>query len=411
MAATARHRWRFRAGWWNGRSTGTTRRSAMVSSLKRPWANAQPMSHTLKVEPPQVHAELVAALFSAAVPFTIMSATFVCVGVFIVAQSGDVVAGAATLVGLIAAGGKAWLHIWFRQERRILLNSEEAILWERRFSVFNLAFAAALGTLAARSFALVAEGSQLLATAMIFGFCSGQVARLAVRVRLCSLSICVAVVPSAMAAAVHGGAGHLGLATLFTLFVLGGLETVHYTYGQTRQRIAMNLELASVASLDPLTGLNNRLGLRRTISEQLSALHRTRPLLCVHCFDLDGFKAVNDRYGHATGDAVLVELARRVKCLLRDGDIAARLGGDEFVVLQAAIAHADEAEIFARRLCRSIGAPYSISEHSLTIGMSVGFCTGCPDADSFDDLLAIADQRMYTAKQSGGGVHNASARR
>lgn len=369
------------------------------------------MSRPLLAEPPEVHAELVAALFTAAIPFAIMSATFVCVGLFIVTQSGDAVAGAATAVGLIAAAGKAWLHVAFRRERRTSLSRDETALWERRFTILNLAFAAALGALAARSFALPAAGPQLLATGMLFGFCSGQVARLAVRVRLCSLSICVAAVPCVLAAAAHGGAGHLGLAALFALFIFGSIETVHYAYGQTRQRIATNLELASVASLDPLTGLNNRLGLRRTINERLPALLTSSPLLCVHCFDLDGFKAINDRHGHAAGDAILVAVAGRLNRLLREGDVAGRLGGDEFVVLQTTVAHADEAEMFARRLCRSITASYEVGERRLSIGMSVGSCVGRPDADSFDDMLAVADRRMYAAKQSGGGVYSAIQRR
>ena len=368
------------------------------------------MSRSYNHEPARVHAELVEALFTAVVPFTIMTVTFACVGSFIVAQSGDSIAIAATLVGLVSALGKAWLHLWFRHEPRSPLDGVGATMWERRFAIANLSFAAALGTLAARSFALPTPAPPLLATGMLFGFCSGQVARLAGRVRLCSVSICVAAVPCAMAAAAHGGTGYLGLAAMFALFMLGSMETVRHAYDETRQRISANIELAGVASLDPLTGLNNRLGLRRAIAERLPQLAAFPKLLCVHCFDLDGFKAVNDRHGHAAGDAILVELGRRLQSLLREGDIAARMGGDEFVVLQTGLTHADEAEMFAHRLCRSITAPYAGGQRILEVGMSIGSCTGQPDEGVFVDLLAVADQRMYAAKQAGGGVHHAFSR-
>ena len=361
-------------------------------------------------EPPKVHMELVAALFTASVPLSMMIATFVLVGLYVTIGSKDVVAAIATASGIAAAAFKVGLHLHFRSVGRVhQMDVSAAHGWENRFAISNILFAAALGALTARSFALVDPGAQLLTTGMLFGFCSGQVARIAVRPHICAWSIIVAAVPAAIAAAAHGGISHLGLAAMFTLFTVGGLESARYAYGQIRQRIVANFELENIAGVDPLTGLFNRLGLRRAVEGQASSRDTAAgAFIAVHCFDLDGFKGVNDKFGHSVGDALLVELASRVSGVLRDGDIAARLGGDEFLVTQWGVRHPDEAEMFARRLCRAVTTSYDIGGQPLTIGMSLGSCTGRPNHDLLEDMIGVADARMYDAKRSGGGIVGAT---
>ena len=355
-------------------------------------------------EPPDVHVELVAALFTASVPLGVMVATFALVGLYVTIGSADVAAAIATISGMMAATFKVGLHLRFRSNGRPL-DALAAQSWENQFAIGNILFAAALGILTARSFSLADPGAQLLTTGMLFGFCSGQVARIAVRPHICAWSIVVAAVPAAVAAAVHGGISHLGLSAMFTLFIVGGLESARYAYGQTRQRIVANYELENTAGIDPLTGLFNRLGLRRAIEGQASAKDTAAGvLIAVHCFDLDGFKGVNDKFGHSAGDALLVELASRVRSVCRGSDIAARLGGDEFLVAQWGVRHPDEAEIFARRLCRAVTTPYDVGSQLLTIGMSLGSCTGRPNYDLLEDMIGVADARMYDAKRSGGGI-------
>lgn len=350
--------------------------------------------------------ELVFALFTTSLPLGIMVATFALVGLYVSIGSVDPVAAIATAVGIVAAALKVGLHLRFRKaSEACALNAATAHDWERRFAAGNILFAAALGSLTARSFALSNPGAQLLTTGMLFGFCSGQVARIAVRPHICAWSIIVAAVPAAIAAAVHGGIPHLGLAAMFALFIIGGLESASYAYDQVRQRIVSNFELESVAGIDPLTGLCNRLGLRRAIEERAASVGSgPKLLIAVHCFDLDGFKGVNDKFGHSVGDALLLELASRVSGVLRDNDIGVRLGGDEFLVAQWGVGHPDEVEMFARRICRVVTTPYEIGGRSLTIGMSLGSCTGHPHTDLFEDMIDVADGRMYDAKRAGGGI-------
>jgi diguanylate cyclase (GGDEF)-like protein len=127
-------------------------------------------------------------------------------------------------------------------------------------------------------------------------------------------------------------------------------------------------------------------------------------MVAVHCFDLDRFKPVNDRHGHPAGDALLRQLAERIRDTLRDGDIAARIGGDEFVVIQAPIHIADEADMFARRLSRAITAPYEIEGVIIEIGVSIGYATSPAIARDLDALIATADAALYHMKTSGGGI-------
>lgn len=132
-------------------------------------------------------------------------------------------------------------------------------------------------------------------------------------------------------------------------------------------------------------------------------------MIAVHCFDLDGFKPVNDRHGHPVGDILLMTLAERIRTILRASDVAARTGGDEFVVIQAPIHHAEEAEIFARRLARVITAPYDVNGHSIRVGVSIGYATAPPSERTLDQLIASGDVALYQIKQKGGGVERGDA--
>ncbi|NUK11804.1 diguanylate cyclase [Streptomyces lunaelactis] len=128
----------------------------------------------------------------------------------------------------------------------------------------------------------------------------------------------------------------------------------------------------------------------------------TKGLAVLFC-DLDGFKSINDRYGHQTGDAVLVEVARRLTTGVRDGDTVARLGGDEFVVLADGLAAADAADL-AVRLRNAIILPIRVGGRGVRVGASFGIgWASC--GMSVEEVLQSADQRMYIEKRSRAKVH------
>lgn len=116
--------------------------------------------------------------------------------------------------------------------------------------------------------------------------------------------------------------------------------------------------------------------------------------------DLDGFKDVNDRYGHAVGDAVLTTVARRLGDAVREEDTVARPGGDEFVVVCPGLRHADEANTFLARLRAALEEPILVDDRTLRVTASVGIVVAGA-TETVDSLLRKADTKMYRAKRTG----------
>ena len=158
----------------------------------------------------------------------------------------------------------------------------------------------------------------------------------------------------------------------------------------------LEAELHHRALHDPLTGLANRALLAQRIREAQARYRRLGRPSHLFYLDLDGFKAVNDRFGHSVGDTVLTQLAQRMTALLRPDDTAARIGGDEFVVLCEDTEPHHVAAI-AQRLRDAAAEPFLIDDIELVLSAAVG---GCPAyvADPVD-LLREADQRMYETKR------------
>lgn len=159
----------------------------------------------------------------------------------------------------------------------------------------------------------------------------------------------------------------------------------------------LETELSRQARYDLLTGLANRNLFTGRLDEQLETAKPDEITLLY--VDLDDFKLVNDRLGHAAGDALLVEVAQRVVEIIRPTDLAARLGGDEFIVM---LVGQSEPEAIAHRIIGTLGAPFLLGPDEVRIGASVGIATFSADC-SAAELLHQADLAMYSAKQRGKG--------
>ena len=190
-------------------------------------------------------------------------------------------------------------------------------------------------------------------------------------------------------------AGAMLIVGLVVARLLGGLE---HSWRLLREAEGLRLELARQANTDPLTGLPSR----AAFGERLQTAIDEGPVGIIF-LDLDGFKQVNDGYGHAAGDSLLVGVAERLRRSLRGDDVVARLGGDEFGVLLAGYGAEQEATRVASRLLESLAPPFSIADLSVGIGASAGVTVG-PRGGSAAELLREADVAMYEAKRRGGGV-------
>lgn len=159
------------------------------------------------------------------------------------------------------------------------------------------------------------------------------------------------------------------------------------------------------ATHDELTGLPNRWLFRHHLDRALVRAGRSGRRVALLFLDLDHFKGVNDSFGHAGGDALLVQVARRLGSGLRESDTLARLGGDEFAILLADLESTEEAIRVTSKLLSMFAAPYRVQEQDVYSGGSLGLAFYPDDAKDGDALLHCADMAMYQAKQAGRGSH------
>ena len=216
---------------------------------------------------------------------------------------------------------------------------------------------------------------------------------------------------SVCGAMIDGGIDTQWLAVLVIVTTLGtiGIALVASLFDrQMRLRtgiLARSLErandkLVQAALHDPLTQLPNRSLLQDRIEQTLEKARRRGHRVAVMFCDLDGFKAVNDAYGHQLGDRLLVGVSERVARLLRPQDTLARLGGDEFVVVLA-IDEPEDAVVVAERIIAAVSDPFLIDAAELQVSASLGIALYPEDATSERELMGHADAAMYHTKQSG----------
>jgi diguanylate cyclase (GGDEF)-like protein/PAS domain S-box-containing protein len=161
-------------------------------------------------------------------------------------------------------------------------------------------------------------------------------------------------------------------------------------------------KLKFIAHFDALTGLPNRLLLKDRIAQNMALAKRRKQLMAVIFIDIDGFKAVNDSLGHEAGDYLLVELAKRMRCVMRENDTLARLGGDEFIALLTELPSENDCLPMIERLLNSVSKPVELQQTQTKVSASIGI-TFYPQQQPVDDatLLRQADMAMYQAKHSG----------
>ena len=191
--------------------------------------------------------------------------------------------------------------------------------------------------------------------------------------------------------------------TLFTAIVDARMQSKSAVLAASLQ--TANNELHQLAFRDALTGLPNRLLLYDRVGVAVERCARDGSTLAMLFVDLDGFKPVNDSFGHRLGDVVLCEMARRLASQARTADTVARIGGDEFVLLLLGGSPdtADVAQI-AQRIINALTLPVAVEGHELRLSCSVGIAM-YPSDGPCDQLMAHADAAMYTVKRAGGSAY------
>lgn len=173
------------------------------------------------------------------------------------------------------------------------------------------------------------------------------------------------------------------------------------------ERIAHEEKLANLAYYDTLTGLPNRRLFHDRLQHAVANTARSERLLAVFFLDLDGFKFINDTFGHRIGDLLLQAVAERLSFVVRSSDTVSRLGGDEFTLILANIAHMHEVEAIANKILKSFAKPFILDGHEIYTSTSIGISISICPFDNIDagELVKQADTAMYFAKKSGKNAY------
>jgi len=171
-----------------------------------------------------------------------------------------------------------------------------------------------------------------------------------------------------------------------------------------------NQVLESLALHDELTGLPNRRLLIDRLSLAIAHARRNKCIMAVMYLDLDGFKQINDTFGHAVGDTLLSKVAARLVAAVRQEDTVARLSGDEFVIALWELSHADGVDRPVSKVIHAVSQPYSIQGHSVSITVSVGVGIYPTHGEDGETLMKSADLALYGAKRAGKNDYRIAAR-
>lgn len=162
-------------------------------------------------------------------------------------------------------------------------------------------------------------------------------------------------------------------------------------------------ELERIAMTDSLTGVANRYRLYAALDDTCKRAARQNSMIAVMSIDLDGFKEVNDTYGHLVGDEALVEAAERIRSLIRESDMLARLGGDEFVIVFDGLERKEPVYRLAECVLEQLSEPMDLQGHQVTLGASIGIAFYPDHGTNPYNLLKYADLALYESKLSGKG--------
>jgi diguanylate cyclase (GGDEF)-like protein len=347
----------------------------------------------------KVFVELVRSLYWNMMPAAIMAGAFATSVMLIHRRLGDGLLLALGIAGVLSLLARLTVTRWQRHKALTAsLDRAQARRLQAVFAVPYMTFSACLGLYGARVFWLPSAEAHMLTICLVVGYCAGVATSTGLRPFVAIPNMAVAVGPVILAALFRADPIYLAMSAIAAAFLAGGSQSVLVRYHTAKAEIGKRLTSGSLARRDSLTALPNRLALREYFDEN-AALTSPQGVIAVHYFDLDGFKPVNDQFGHNVGDALLAAVAERLAAAIRNGDIAARLGGDEFAVLQFGLQRAEESEFLAQRVKSAISQPFRIGEETISISASVGSVTMEAAHAELEVMLQRADENLYEAKR------------
>jgi diguanylate cyclase len=301
------------------------------------------------------------------------------------------------LPGIIICACTIRLSWWLRQ-RWVTPDAATAVRRIKAMTVIASMIAAACSTWTAIGWMASVPGERsYYPMFMVIGLLSATFCMSTIRGTAVIL-LTAGLVPTLSLLVIFGSPVDRTAAALVTLSAIFLARLVAQRHNQLVMLLLLQQQMGELAATDPLTGLANRRRLLERLGQALTLGKRPALLL----LDLDGFKPINDRHGHAVGDDLLCAVAQRLQASADEGDLVCRLGGDEFAVLLAA-ADARRARATADRLLASFLDPVAVRDLRLRVGASLGFVVAARGETDPHALIAAADNRLYAAKAQGRG--------
>lgn len=306
------------------------------------------------------------------------------------------------LVGWVLAlcGVSLWRHRLARSYHRAPAGPLLLRVWERRFLISLTVASAVWGIGTWVLMPAHADAYQALIYCFVVGMAGGTSALYAAHGPSVAVAIILIMAPSTVYLFTFADTFHSAVAVAGALFVLAASRGARVMNETMRCNVQLAGELERSARIDLLSGLNNRRGFTEFSTTALANASRAARPCALVMIDVDHFKAVNDRMGHAAGDAVIRSLGDLLAGAVRTGECAGRIGGEEFAVV---LPHADDQQAlaFANRILNLVRTTPAVGDQPVEITVSIGVAATRGAPITLDELLIRADKAMYTAKRNG----------
>jgi diguanylate cyclase (GGDEF)-like protein len=357
--------------------------------------------------PATIEIEIITRLYAAMPQILCIAAGLVVGSAIMASRTGDpvlwVIFGAAVVTSLARVAG----IIAFNRRSLRALSLEQARSWEDLYAWAAFAFTAVIAALTIRIFQAGYSDGYILTVGLTMALTAGSCAR-TLRFWICATLSTLALGVLIGAMMLTGDILLQSMGLLLALYLYSVYESSAHIVSQIEAVLVAERELDIAARRDALTGIANR----RAFDEALATAAVSQDAFALLLLDLDGFKAINDKLGHAAGDDLLRQVADRLAAVTRGGDLLARLGGDEFAVV-AHGADVSAARVLAERAVAAVGLPYVVLGSPAIVGTSIGIkaiAVGDQQRDP-EMVKRLADEALYAAKRSGKGRANVAGMR
>lgn len=349
---------------------------------------------------PRIRRELVELLYTSLPQVAAIGVTSVTGALALTVISGDPGYAVITLCIFVMATARVVSLLRYKA-RAAQFTDADVVRWERLYGAGATLFSLALGALSFRALQLGDGPGAWVSFGLSMSYCVGMVSRAAIRPWIILTASAALLTPIMIAGMMRPEIAYKIGAGMLVLFWLTLREASKHLSAAFTERLEAKHRLARQATHDFLTDLPNRAGF-------LQALSGMAGHFAVVAIDLDGFKPINDRHGHHTGDDLLRQVAERLTACVGAEGVAARFGGDEFMLLKpvaSAEQGRDEALALARKAVFDLSMPYLLAELPVCIGASAGIAVSHATLAGITtaQLLERVDRALYVAKRAGGG--------